>query len=88
MPTNLPTPKDIESWIPRHLDEIVGCEDVREHFRDCLRLEGRGQNTPRHGCVRLRKNGDHQGIRKQSHVRFSQSRLTDSVRRVRSVQEF
>lgn len=42
---NLPTPFQIERWVPSHLDEVIGCTEARNHFRDILRNDGRGVNT-------------------------------------------
>jgi len=39
------SPREIETWIPQSLSQIVGCRDVKLHFENMLRLGRRGQNT-------------------------------------------
>jgi len=45
IPKCLPTPRDIERWVPANLNEVVGCADLKAHFFDQIRLDARGVNT-------------------------------------------
>lgn len=45
MSNQLPTPRDIERWVPSHFDQIIGCKMLKEHLADHLRMDSCGVNT-------------------------------------------
>jgi|LSQX01.3.fsa_nt_gb replication-associated recombination protein RarA len=45
MDTNLPTPREIEMWVTPTLNHVIGCEGLRAHCHDLLRVAGFGPNT-------------------------------------------
>lgn len=45
MSQNLPTPREIERWVPADLSQVVGCTPLKAHFYEGLRLDACGVNT-------------------------------------------